>query len=652
MNSTQTMKEARQLAWPWAIITAAGLLILVTESSLPPLRIAFTLGRTMIGPPMWHSLTDWILPLGAFFGTVLLANLPLGTEFQYRTLASRLSQPMQRAALWREKFLITVLAVAPVAVIYCIALGIRFGRPFAWMAAVWIAVATAGAIPCTLLARSTMGGMVLCNFGTALITFGWTYYEKHGSLPAALLVGMSAILGTYVIVMVWLGRRMLLRFQAVDAFEAGGAFVLGSRLVPRFFGDWLRCRPGQRVANLVRRELRMLRIVWMMTLVYALAWIYLVAFHQLPNEKPESLHVVFVLTIILGVIVAVLAGNLSLGEEKTWGTHQWHMTIPLSVSSQWLVKLGVALFTSIFSVAMIPMVILWIGSRAGAVSGNFADASLPWNWIAGAAAITFASFWCACAVKGTVQSTLWVFPLVFLVWIAGEFADLLISPMQRPLQQWIASIVQAGDPIRVTAAISRALHAVSSSPNVALFVAVAPLIAVGMIQSHRAFRGQVSANRLWVVRYALPLALVSIIWSLAGIVFVYFARVSWIQQSEILRETNVAIAAVAAADAPGGATKPRRVTPEELAQAAPLSALTAQWLRDAHILVGPAPVLAGNQLGQYFAGRILVPVRAPAADAQLAVSYSAVVRTRSGTQCALVYHVPKGTIGYATVICD
>lgn len=656
MNATQTMKEARQLAWPWTIIMAAGLLILATERLLPPLRVGLYIGRTSFGPPMWHSLTDWILPLGAFFGTVLLANLPLGSEFQYRTLASRLAQPMGRSALWREKFLVTIAAVAPVGLIYCIALGMRFGRPFALMAAVWIVVATAGAIPCTLLARSTMGGMVMCNFGTSIITIGWTYYEKHNQLPAALLLAMSTVLGTYVIVMIWLGRRMLLHFQAVDGLQAGEGFVPGARLVPAFFVDWLRCRPGQRVANLVRREFRMLRVVWAMTLVYALAWIYLVVFHQLPNENPESLHVVFVLTVILGSILAVLAGNLSLGEEKTWGTHQWHMTIPMSVSAQWMVKLGVALFTSIFSVVLLPAAILSIGLRVGAVAPDFAPFLTP-GWIAAAAALTFASFWCACAVKGTVQATLWVFPLGFIVWIAGPAAGALISPFEKSLQRLVAFVVMRFDPIKTTHAFQRTLDAISFNSSAALFIAVAPLIAVAVIQSHRAFRGQVSANRLWVVRYALPLVIASFLWSFAGMLFFFGAREAYDHESNVLRETNAAIAKIVANDAPRGTTKARRVTADELAQAAPLSDATASWLRDAQILVGPAPAAVDNHRAQYFVGHRWISLTSPGGATPIAQPYSAVIRTRSGTQCAFTYQAPDTRtvpwrFTYVSAVCE
>src|SRR4051812_38299437 len=153
-SSAQIAKEARQLAWPWTILMLGGMLVLA-RPWLPDLSI---------GPAPWR-VAEWILPIGAFFGSTLLAALPLGSEFQFRTLAMRFAQPIERRDLWRQKFLVTAVAVAPPAVIYCLAIGLRFGWPFSVMAASWIVVTVAGIIPAILIARSTLGGMVLTQFG-------------------------------------------------------------------------------------------------------------------------------------------------------------------------------------------------------------------------------------------------------------------------------------------------------------------------------------------------------------------------------------------------------------------------------------------------------------------------------------------------------
>src|SRR5512140_3650525 len=116
-SSPQLMKEVRQLAWPWTAVTVAGIVLLAGPwlGAFPQM----TTGR-------WHHFTDWVLAAGTFFGALLLAALPLGAEFQYRTLALRLAQPVERRALWRQKFLVSLAAVAPPATIYCVAMGVRY----------------------------------------------------------------------------------------------------------------------------------------------------------------------------------------------------------------------------------------------------------------------------------------------------------------------------------------------------------------------------------------------------------------------------------------------------------------------------------------------------------------------------------------------
>src|ERR1051325_8957940 len=107
------------------------------------------------------------------------------------------------------------------------------------MAATWIVVTVSGVIPFTLITRTTLGGMVLAQFGTVGVTLGWNYYEKHGQFPPLVLLAMALALAAYSAVMIWLGRRMFLRFQAVDGMQAGESFVPGAQLVPQAVMGWL-----------------------------------------------------------------------------------------------------------------------------------------------------------------------------------------------------------------------------------------------------------------------------------------------------------------------------------------------------------------------------------------------------------------------------
>lgn len=638
----QFAKEARQLAWPWTLFVLAGSLVLVHPwlSGLPDLQM---------GTGAWNSASEWILLIGAFFGSSLLATLPLGSEFQYGTLALRLAQPVERGALWRQKLLVTFAAVAPPAVIYCLALDMRFGRPFSVMVASWIVMTTVGAMPYTLLARSTMGGMVLNNFGTSGVTFAWMYYEGHSHLPLMWFWTIGIVLAAYVGAMIWLGRRVLLRFQAVDGMQASEAFVPGARLVPRVVAEWFRCRPTEPLRNLVRREFRLLRTVWPLSLLYLAAWIFLVTFRRLPADRPHSLDMVFVLTITFGVLIAVLAGTLSLGEEKTWGTHDWQMTAPVSVSVQWAVKLVFALFTSLVCAALLPMSVLTLGGWIDGSAQHYLNGSIPAVCIAEAVGLTLAAFWCACVVKGTVQATLWVFPLCLSVLLAVESASWGLKLLAHPFHKFLAYVVSRFDAVAAERVMSQTF-AVFSLENV-LAMAVAPLLAVGLIQSHRFFRAQIGANKLRVVRCALPLVIVAFLCSLGHEVLMGVFSESRRQQSTIFRETDSAIAALEAEGPQMDSAHPRRFSPKDLASASPLSDGTQRWLRSASIIVAPAPDRIGAGPGSYFPGRSLFFVSSSGLKNR--VSYSAVVRAANGTECSMMFQVQKqGPVGFLTAICE
>ena len=640
-NSAQWMKEARQIAWPWTLFMLGGSAVLAHRWLAAP--------DLQVGAGLWKSASEWILLVGSFLGSSLLAALPLGSEFQYGTLAMRLAQPVNRHALWRQKLLVTFAAVAPPAVVYCLALDMRFGRPFSVMVASWIVVTTVGALPLTLLARSTMGGMVLNNFGSSGVTLGWVYYERHGHFPPLLLWNAGVLVVVYAIVMTWLGRRLLVRFQAVDGMQASEVFIPGARLVPHVVAEWLRCRPMQPVRNLTRREFHLLRALWPLAILYLASWSVLATFRRLPADRPDSAPVLFVMTIVFGVLIAILAGTLSLGEEKTWGTHDWHMTLPVSVSLQWAVKLLFALSTSLVFVALLPMSILtlgrWInGSGVHSLNGNVAA-----QWLVGAAGITLAAFWCACVVRGTVQATLWVFALglgILLVIISGPSAFGLFA---HPLHKFIASVVSRLDAAAVERTMSRILDAFRLENGRAFLTA--PLVAIGLIQSHRFFRAQVAANKLRMIGCALPLLIVAFLCSLGSEMLMAVYGESWQQASTILRETDSAIAALQSKRSQTDAARLPSLGLDDLATAAPLSDSTKQWLRNSSITVSVAPNRIGNGPGSYFPGRLSFFV--PNSSPKNRVSYSAVVRKANGSRCSMIFQAQKqGPVGFLTAICE
>ena len=640
-SSAQWGKEVRQMAWPWAGVMGVALFVAVRtfgNGAAEPLQL---------GP--WRDVTEGALALGTFVGTALLAALPLGSEFQYRTLAQRLSQPIDRREVWRQKFAITIAAVAPPAAIFVAVLVRRDGLPFATMAAAWMLVTLFGAIPVTLLARSIIGAMVLNEIPATGITCCWMYYEKHHYFPVMGLWVVGVAVVAYVVVTTWLGRRMLLRFQAVDGMQAGEDFVPVTKLMPEAVTRWFECRPGQPIVNLVKREFRITRVLWLLIAIYLAAWAFLVVFRLVPDERTGQRYIAFAVTAIMGVIIAVLAGTLSLGEEKTAGTHEWHMTLPLSITTQWAVKLLFAVGSSVVGIALLPMGLLALGRWAGYPIGEFLNNDVIVGWVLEAAAVTLVAFWVACVVKGTVQATLWVFPIGFVVGLASEVGSWLLGRFDPTLQHWMARLVAWLDPIALGRVLDRYMFYLGFR-NLAGLV-IAPLLAIGLIQSLRMFRAQFGANHLRVVRFALPLIAVTFLWGAGSDVLFDVLRQCWHQSSATIAETDKAIGTVLKVTA--GTNGPvRQISADDLAKATPLSPGTRRWLQNASITVSPAP--DRGRFAPYYPGRIWAPISAE--QTRDRSSYTALLHNTRDGDCRLTFQRQQGVAasyaGFVVASCE
>ena len=386
--------------------------------------------------PLVHPF-DWtpLIYVIGFFAVPLLATLPLGDEFQHRTLSLMLSQPLGRMAIWGEKLSVTVVAIVSSILVFSLALratAFHPGRMGLAFAGAWIVAITASATFWTLFARSTVGGVALNIVVQAILILivPWANLAERlrarGYLsPVNAIVFPIVAIFCYAGLMLWVSGRTLARFQVTGGMGGDDLLTAGSDVMPGALAGWLRCRPSGAVLNLIRKEFRLLRAVWLISLLAAVGWACLTLFGFL-YERGFSRNFETTL-VIVGVVstlmIATLAGSLSLGEEKTSGTHTWHLTLPPSAFRQWLIKLCMALFAGFVGAALLPM--LTIGryiSRSPRVLG---DVHLGIGWLLGVLVLTFAAFWCACAVDGTVAAVLWVIPVAMVLGVASDLAEAL-----------------------------------------------------------------------------------------------------------------------------------------------------------------------------------------------------------------------------------
>jgi hypothetical protein len=570
-------KEARPLFWPWCVVVLAGALPLAHAP---------------------HSM-GWLSAMGLFLGVPLLATLPLGNELQHRTLSLLLSQPISRMEIWREKLGVTALAVLSAILVYYVAWANKFplrARGLAPEAAGIIAV-TLSATFWTLFAGSTLGGVAL-NIATyffIIIAFNllpW-FRETAFSSPGHTLVvpAVTFVLLCYAGVMLWLGGRMLARFQATGGMAGDDLLTAGPDVLPGAWVSWLRCRPRGAVLNLFRKEFRLLRPVWLITVLAAVGWASVTLSGLLhPQGLTGSFETAVVSVAVIGTLmIAILAGSLPLGEEKTSGTHSWNLTLPMSARRQWFIKLCMALFAGFVGAGLVPLL---IAGRLLGSSHMLADVHVGRDLLVGVALLTFAAFWCACATKGTVPAVLWVLPVVIVVYFASELGKwagpalthLFFSrfdPFSNVKLAAAVSHFNSNAFFRLVEAASNNMTDSAQAELALTTLTLLPALLYAVIQSYRLFRVQHRA--LSVVRSLVPLAVLAFLCSFFSLAFDNFVSRARNQKTTAFIEIIEAIQKFQSGVPKLDAAHPLELTVEDLAKVFPLSKSTRRWLGNSHV---------------------------------------------------------------------
>ena len=627
-KNIRIFKEARCLFWPWlAVITAAALPLLERPRSAG-------LGAA----PLWgiHQVIEPASFLGFFVGLPLLATFSLGKEFQCRTIPLLLSQPVGRAEIWSEKIIVALAAILAAASLFCItgwsvlqqdpAIGIICAAlmiPMVASAPFW-----------TLVARSTLGGLAL-NALNAAIPVIWL--NRRDWIPHSVLTRSLTFLAVlcYAGVMLWLGRRRLARFEVTGGLAGDDLLMAGPNVLPGAVSEWFRCRPNGPLLNLVRKEFRQLRPIWLISLLAIPIWISLPLFRHTSEDQSIP---AFILVVAFIPLVAVLAGSLSLGEERTSGAHSLHLTLPVSSHRQWLIKLAMAMFTSLSCAVLLPTWALILSRSIFRTSHWPLDSS--WiSWALPVALLTFASFWCACAVNGTVRAALCVFPSLIALFLTGRFGDWIAWEIDsRGGLIFIASKLGLFANFRFTNAVANVNPFATAAPStLVLLILLFPVLVVAALQSRWLFRKQLQDRSLFVVRRLLPLTLTVFLCSFALPTLKNFVFDAKEQMWAMFGETHDAIDKIRPAlaipdDANLVAALPLQFTLEDLSKAAPLSERTLRWLRGARITVSrDAPRFGGHYCCGEDSG--LVTIHPDKAHPW----YLATIHLPSGTVCTMSF---------------
>jgi hypothetical protein len=263
--------------------------------------------------------------------------------------------------------------------------------------------------------------------------------------------------------------------------------------------------------NLVRKELHLL---WPLAPLTLIALVIVLAVVPLRfalggQGNPDwPLTVAISILLIHGALASLLAGTLSLGEERSLGLHAWNLTQPISVRRQWTTKLvTVVLASAACSGAIVSLAYFLFGRdflQQFAAMFNESDGAAS---LALFPLLTFFAFWCATAVNGTVRAAFWCLPALAAVFLAYDFG--MSTGMSGNAVEVARSVTEAVHPYPFSSAFEvRAYSLMWSERSVvvpALWVAVW-ILPLAAMQSYRLFRSETREGIRPLLRQALVLA--------------------------------------------------------------------------------------------------------------------------------------------------
>jgi hypothetical protein len=584
---TGVKKELRTLAWPAAAVLAATVVPLLW-------LMAGATGGTR-GWPLQAALTAFVV------GTAVLVALPFGAEFQQRTLALVLSQPLGRARVWLEKWGVLLAVLTVLAAVQFAAAGAAGdGRVGVREGTFVLALACSGFL-WTLVAGSTIGGaafslaaLAIVEMTSSFVTSRLTGLDLNPFATHPALVGVRL---AYSVVTLWLGWRLFAKFELQAQGESTGVVPMALlEAIPA-----LRCRPTGALANLVRKELRLHQPTVLIAALFALCWLGAMLLFSMTPDRPVAADVVFTTLFISYVpLVLVVCGTISIGEETTLGIRAWSLTLPVSSMTQWAVKLAVVLLVGgalgfALPVALKQLTPVLVSLPAGTIQLPSAA-----RMAAATGALLVISFWSGTLFGHTVKAAVATGVAVLSLWVCIVFASLAGQRMGIG-SGWLTSLMVANQwsPDDLLLLDTRRL------PGLVVLVSMGVVALLTLRQSLVAFRApQVDRGR--IVRYALQLLVATAILSFIPNAYLRAAYDQY--RSQPMRELEIALQQVSAASLAATGDVPGSVTAAELDATGQLSADARRWLAGSRISLRPSvPRRQAEQQVMY----VLTDVRFP-----------------------------------------
>jgi len=429
--TARVKKEFRVLLLPWSVaILTAFLLPVVT-----------TLAGQMHRPYFRALPLGWVIALGSvciLVACLAMAAMSFGAEFHHRTFGLILVQPVERCRIWWSKMLPLIGAYISVGAAFVAGQYLAYavwGSSFkSWNSSGLLVVVTLLAgVMCssafwTLQSRSIIGGMVLPLGIQALPAVLIPFFVSSRTMvvPEELESGLFLALGVsafvYCVLFMYLGWRKFSRLEwregfigesviaALPALRVKESQPTGSR------GPW---------ASLLRKELRLYWPVFSLAALFVVCWLAALGLRALRPTWGVQFEPVFgVILVIYLPFVWLLSGCISLGEEKQLGTWGWHLTLSVSRTRQWAIKISFALLIILILGILMPA-LACLAAKAPYIQMPVNWSLFPWHspvWLALLVAVfsTILSFWSVTMFGTVVRAVLFTFLGSGVLFIGGN----------------------------------------------------------------------------------------------------------------------------------------------------------------------------------------------------------------------------------------
>ncbi|MEI7936580.1 MAG: hypothetical protein WCK27_07840 [Verrucomicrobiota bacterium] len=401
-------------------------LIKETRDLLP----AFASMLTLIVAPYFIWPTGDVHLIVLAVACVVMAGSSFGNELQHRTLSLLLSQPVARSVLWREKMLVLGAAILAslVAMYICLVGWPPLGPDFEMLALVFIPLcAFCGGPYWTFLLRHEIGGMVFAAAAPlTLLMVSMFVIEQlpHDGVPPYRSTGIVVLL-IYCALVYWRGYARFKRLQVVDGPARDVSLPEGlearltrplTMLSSRFRGPF---------ASLLKKEFRLQQISFLLAGVFfliAVAGSCLLQHHQDPGSLIVGCDFV-----IYVLVLPLVAGAVSVAEEKGWDMAEWHLTLPPSALQQWSAKMLAALSTSLVLGLVLPAILLLVGDALfakGDALNSLPPASQILGWVLGQLLLTSVAIYAASFCNSTLRAILGAFAIIA---VGGVFCAIVVN---------------------------------------------------------------------------------------------------------------------------------------------------------------------------------------------------------------------------------